>query len=90
MKNIIFEDGELKIKTKDGYLRIKASIDSDNPGVYIDLYSDKLAYDNRIEENIIPLALVEQTEEGKYCTVVWDSDKKGYSNSNSHSIKFKS
>lgn len=92
-KRCSFVNNEMRVFTNDGYIIVRPTIDSNYPGVSIDLYSQKTNNDieNGANINETPLALIEKdTEDNLYVTRVWGDDlKEDYTDKVIHKIHFK-
>lgn len=74
-----FENGELKVFTKDGYIRVVPKNEDGHPGVYVDLVSNKVSDENACidEKGIAMLAMIEEDNDEDnenslaYRTIIW-------------------
>ena len=74
-----FENGELKVFTEHGYIRVIPKNEDGHPGVYVDLVSNKVSDENACsdEENVAILAMIEEDNDNDtkkslaYRTIVW-------------------
>lgn len=92
-KRCVFVNNEMRVFTDDGYIVVRPNIDTDYPGVSIDLHSQNI--DNSIENganiNEVSLVLIEKdNEDNSYVTRVWGNDlQEDYTDKITHKIHLK-
>ena len=89
--------GELRVPTMDGYIRVTPKKGDGNPGIYVDLVSERISEENigSTERNGISLAVIESYENSEdnnhlYKTFVWEDGKEEiYTHMINHKIVLK-